>query len=129
MPDRVIPGEVRGFILENIDSIAQLEGLLLLRANPKTGYDSKTIANRLYITESESNILLAQLIERGLLVKDEQSQNYLYQPKSDELRAMIEKLSDVYSHYLLAVTHLVHSKSKTRVQEFADAFRIRKDKD
>lgn len=129
MPDSVIPGDVRGFILENIDSIAQLEGLLLLRADPQLGYKAGTIAERLYITESEADFLLSQLVERGLLIKDDKTQLYSYQPKSEELRDMIKKLSDIYSHYLLAVTHLVHSKSKSRVQEFANAFRIRKEKD
>jgi DNA-binding IclR family transcriptional regulator len=127
MPDSVIPGDVREFILENIDSIAQLEGLLLLRANPSFSYSAKTIADRLYISESETHTLLARLFERGLIIQDEKSQNYSYQPKSEELRSMVDKISDTYTQYLLPVTHLVHSKAKTRVQEFANAFKIRKD--
>jgi hypothetical protein len=34
MADDLIPDDVKEFILENIDSVAQLEGLPLLRGNP-----------------------------------------------------------------------------------------------
>jgi hypothetical protein len=128
MPDSVIPEDVRGFISKNIDSIAQLEGLLLLRANPAIQYNVRTIAERLYISDEESEWLLHDLHENGLIAKN-QSSEYFYQPQSSELLSMVEKLADIYSRYLLAVTHFIHSKSKSRIQEFANAFRIRKDKD
>lgn len=128
MPDSVIPEDVRGFITKNIDSIAQLEGLLLLRANPEALYNVATIAERLYISDAESEWLLQDLYENGLIGRND-SLEYFYQPQSPELTAMVAKLSDIYSRYLLAVTHYIHSKSKSRVQEFANAFRIRKDKD
>jgi predicted AAA+ superfamily ATPase len=126
MPDsHVIPEDVRRLISENIDSIAQLEGLLLLRGNPEQGYNPEHIAERLYISPSESETLLLQLMERGFLIKD--GQLYIYKPRSEELSQMVDKLADTYAHYLLPVTHLIHSKSRSRVQEFANAFRIRKD--
>lgn len=128
MPDSVIPEDVRGFIARNIDSIAQLEGLLLLRANPEALYNVATIAERLYISDAESEWLLQNLYGNGLIGQSKSSE-YFYQPQSPELAAMVEKLSDIHSRYLLAVTHFIHSKSKSRVQEFANAFRIRKDKD
>jgi hypothetical protein len=126
MPHSVIPEDVRTFIFENIDSIAQLEALLIFRANRDGRYNIATIAERLYITPVESEILLKQLQDRGLLGRNE-ADDFFYLPQSPELAAMIDKLADIYSHYLLAVTHFIHSKSKSRVQEFANAFRIRKD--
>lgn len=128
MPDNVIPEDVRFFIFENIDSILQLEGLLLLRKNPATGFSTETVAERLYNSIPEVEKILKQLEMRGFLASDA-SKNYFYQPRSPELGAMVDKLADIYGHYLLAVTYFIHSKSKSRVQEFADAFRIRKEKD
>jgi DNA-binding Lrp family transcriptional regulator len=125
MPHNVIPEDVRLFIFENIDSIAQLEGLLLFRANPDARYNAQTIAERLYISPEESAALLEQLEERGFL--ENADADYFYAPRSPDFGGMIDKLADIYSHYLLAVTHFIHSKSKSRVQEFANAFRIRKD--
>jgi hypothetical protein len=40
---------------------------------------------------------------------------------------MGDLLADVYARYLVPVTNLIHAKPKSRVQEFADAFKLRKD--
>ena len=42
---------------------------------------------------------------------------------------MVGQVADLYSRYLVPVTNLIHTKKTSRIQEFADAFRIRKDKD
>jgi hypothetical protein len=39
-----IPDDVREFILGHIDSIAQLEALLLLRRNPSTTWNAHSVA-------------------------------------------------------------------------------------
>ena len=41
---------------------------------------------------------------------------------------MLERLAEIYAKHLVPVTNLIHSKPKPRIQEFADAFRLRKDK-
>jgi DNA-binding IclR family transcriptional regulator len=110
MPDSVIPDDVKQFIVENIDSIAQLEGLLLLRTDYKSEYNAKSIAERLYISEPEAASLLSQLYDRGFLKKSPESNAYNYQPRSSALSDMVENLAETYTHYLLAVTHLIHSK-------------------
>jgi hypothetical protein len=126
MPDKVIPADVREFIMINIDSVAQLEGLLLLRANHAQQHRAQNIADRLYIPASEAENLMDRLVERGLIAKDPESGTYSY--KTDPAtRESIDKLADIYAHYLLPVTHFIHSKSKSRIQKFADAFRIRKE--
>jgi hypothetical protein len=42
---------------------------------------------------------------------------------------MVDRLAELYSKYLIPVTHLIHSKPQTRVREFADAFKLRKEED
>jgi hypothetical protein len=42
---------------------------------------------------------------------------------------MTGRAVELYSRQLVPVTHLIHSKPRpARVQEFAEAFRLRKDK-
>ena len=65
MTEEPIPDDIRQFILRSIDSIAQLEALLLLRANPQETWDVHVIARRLYITEQETSVLLTGLTSRG----------------------------------------------------------------
>lgn len=124
----VIPGDVQQFILQHIDSIAQLEGLLLLRNDRSVEWSARAVADRLYISEPEATVVLTQLASRELVaVRKGKPARYIYQPKTPELGDMVDRVADIYAKYLVPVTHLVHSKPKTRIQEFSDAFWLRKE--
>ena len=125
MSDGVIPEDARQFLLKNIDSIAQLEGLLVLRGDPGKAWDAAEVARHLYIGEAETTEILARLAGRGLV--GEAGGKYTYAPATAELAAMVDQVADLYSRYLIAVTQFIHARPKSRVQEFANAFRIRKD--
>ena len=128
MIEELIPDDIRQFILSSIDSIAQLEALLLLRAHPLEKWNIAAVAKRLYITEQETLPLLTHLCEQGLLVpSDPKSTEYAYQPQSDQLTQLVDSLAELYTKHLVPVTNLIHSKPRTRIQEFAEAFRLRKD--
>jgi hypothetical protein len=129
MADDLIPDDVKQFILENIDSVAHLEGLLLLRGSPEAGWSVEEIAKRLYIDQKQTADLLARLYVLGFLtIKETSSPIYRYQPDSSELGQMVDRLAETYTKYLVPVTNLIHSKPQTRVQEFADAFRLKRRK-
>jgi hypothetical protein len=124
----MIPDDVTQFILDKIDSIAQLEALLLLRRDAEEKWSAAKLAQRLYTSETQTIEALERLCAAGLAVAAEgESVVYRYQPVSAELGELVDRMAHVYSKHLVPVTNLIHSKSKTRVQEFADAFRIRKD--
>jgi len=126
MVENVIPEDVRQFILQNIDSIAQIEGLVLARSTPGTQWSAEAIAQKLFISKAEAMTLLSRLSARGFFMETESGAAlYRYQPASSELDKLVERTVEVYARYLIPVTHLIHSKP--RVQEFADAFLIRKD--
>ena len=125
MVEGVIPEDVKQFILHYIDSIAQLEGLLMCRADPHKEWNATILARGLFIDESQTSLLLARMSEQGFIVAS--ANGYRYQPQSPELTAMMERLAELYKSYLVPITNLIHAKTKTRIQEFADAFRIRKD--
>lgn len=125
MNESVIPEDARQFLLRNIDSIAQWEGVLLLRADPGRTWDAADAARHLYISEAEAGDALARLAARGMLALSGDA--YHYAPATPDMAAMIDVVANLYSRYLIAVTHIIHSRPKSRVQEFANAFRIRKD--
>lgn len=123
-----IPDDVRQFILEKIDSVAQLEALLLLRGNPSDDWNVAAVAKRLYVEETQARTALTRSLEEKLLiVSPTEPRRYRYQPESPELGRMMDRLSEIYAKHLVPVTNLIHSKPKSRVQEFADAFKFRKD--
>lgn len=122
-----IPEPVRRLIAESIDSIPELEAVLLLREYREREWSAADAGARLYVSRTVAAHILTVLEQRGFL--DRQGENYRYAPKSSALDATIDGLVSAYSQHLVAVTHLVHSKPSTSVRHFADAFRLRKDKD
>jgi hypothetical protein len=124
MPDELIPEDLKDFILRHIDSIAQVEALLLLRRNPNEDWDVAKTAKRLYTSEREAAEVLSRLCADGLIRDDG---NYRYGCASTEQDRMIDRLSEVYTRHLIPVTNMIHSKPR-RLREFADAFKLRKDR-
>jgi hypothetical protein len=123
MTDHLIPPDIRDFIQRHIDSVAQLEALLLLRANPCEKWDVTRIAQRLYAPEQEISSVLARLCLDQLLV----CENGVYRYEcGSEMQARVDRLAASYSSHLVQVTNIIHAKPR-RIREFADAFRIRKD--
>jgi hypothetical protein len=127
MTEPLIPDDVQAFLLQHIDSIAQLEALLLLRADATLAWTAETLAKRLYISSQDTAVVLERLRADGFVVAPQCPPcSYQYQPASNALAHMVDRVADLYARYLVPVTHLIHTKPRTRVQEFADAFRLRK---
>jgi len=134
MSDGVIPEDARQFLIRQIDSIAQLEGLLWLRAHAGEAWDASALARHLYIAGDEAAAVLALEALRGLAAAEDGTDppRYAYRPETAEHDAMVSRIDDLYRRYLIPVTNLIHAKppdkSKSRIEAFADAFRLRKDK-
>jgi hypothetical protein len=120
-----IPAPVRRLILEAIDSVAELEALLLLRDSPGTRWTPEAASARLYVSPTVAAHTLAALTRRGLL--DETTAGYSYRPSSPRLDEVVTALAAAYATQLIAVTHLIHAKPSPSMQDFARAFRFRKD--
>jgi hypothetical protein len=130
MNDYEIAGDLGQFILEKIDSVAQLEALLLCRTNSLEGWTVSVVARRLYIDEQQAEEALAHLnAEKLLELKAHEPVQYCYSPESPSLRLMVDRLVETYAKHLLPVTNLIHSKPKTRIKQFADAFRLRREQE
>lgn len=128
MVEDPVPDEIKQFILRHIDSIGQLEALLLLRGSPGEEWSVGTLARRLYIREPEAAPILLRLTRSGFIVaRQSDPAAYQYQPASAELAQMTERLAEIYSRHLVPVTNLIHNKPRTRIQEFADAFKLGKE--
>lgn len=121
-----IPEPIRRFILACISSVPYLEAMLLLRAEPDRLWDSRQVAARIYAEEGVIQKILTDLAENGVLVASA-TPLYRYEPISAELRRTIDQLADVYAKNLVEVTDLIHSNTGNKVQQFADAFKWRKD--
>jgi len=130
MPTSPIPEDIRRFVLSSIPSVPHLEALLLLRAGTCDGWCPARLAERLYVSEKAAILLLSELCRSGMCAARPDpggAMRYHYQPASSHLSQTIDQLAALYGRELLAVTHLIHSRLDRKAQQFADAFKWRKD--
>ena len=122
-----IPEDLRRFVLTSIPSVPFLEALLLMRADPDRAWRRDTLARRLYVREKTAEDLLADLCTARIAVPCQDAEAYRYAPADAGLRERIDRLADLYATHLVEVTHLIHSSLDRKAQQFADAFKWRKD--
>jgi hypothetical protein len=123
-----IPEDLRRFVLTSIPSVPFLEALLLMRADPAQCWSRDTLARRLYVRDKVAEGLLDELCRSGMAAPAaSMADAYCYRPREDAIRERIDRLADLYSTHLVEVTHLIHSSLDRKAQQFADAFKWRKD--
>ncbi len=129
MDDPGISQNVRSLIIERIDSVVQLEVLLLLQANTGRAWTAAEVAQELRIEPSWATGQLGELAGRGLLAPAaDVPDGYRYAPSPREIDATVVQLSKDYAERRVTVITLIFSKPVDKLRTFADAFRLRKDK-
>jgi hypothetical protein len=133
MDNAAITEDLRRFVLTSIPSVPFLEALLLMRADPAQPWSRDTLARRLYVREKVAEGLLAELCRSGMAAPWPEpgpgidADACYYRPREDILRERIDKLAELYASHLVEVTHLIHSSLDRKAQQFADAFKWRKE--
>jgi hypothetical protein len=125
----LIPEEVQRFVVDYIDSIAELEAMLFLREHRDRSWTCALVADRIYSSEEFTAGMLLKLTEKGLLTADTTTPPlFRYGPHTHEVERLLDQLAEVYAKYLVPVTNLVHNKSRRNIQGLADAFKFKKEK-
>jgi hypothetical protein len=122
------PPDIKRFIEGQIESLAQLEGLLLMRKEPQRQWTASEIAKSLYLPPEMGASLLDDFSRRGFV--HELAGNgkcYSYRSIDAETDNLIDQLAAIYHERRVAVISLIYSKPLNKVQTFADAFRLRKE--
>lgn len=122
-----IPDELRRFILTSVSSVPFAEAALLFMSQGGLALDLATVARRLYMPETSAAEVVALLAGAGIVRV--QGTGWQFAPQSKELDRVLHLLAAYYASHLIEVTDLIHSRSARQAQHFADAFRLRKDKD
>jgi len=117
------------FILEEIDTVPQLETLVLLWNSRPVGWTPEELASRLYVPAEQVVNLLKIMVRQGLVAEQSTSPpRYAYLPKSDEQDELMREVDNAYRRDLVRVSNMIHSKASPAVRDFARAFRIRKER-
>lgn len=127
MPREPIPEDLRRFLLTSVPSVPFVEALLIFRDAHGQSVDTPLIARRLYMSDKAAAEVIGQLAAAGMVRPvDASAAAHRFAPEG-ELGAMVEMLVAYYRSHLVEVTDLIHSKKGRMAQQFADAFKWRKD--
>ena len=119
-----IPDDVRDFVVKFIDSVAEIEALLLLRRENMLAWSAGSVAERLYVSPDVAAAVLGRLHSHDLLSRE--GSHYRYACIAPELSDLVDRTADIYARQLIPMTHLIHTKP-SRIRQFANAFKLRKD--
>ena len=128
MRQRGIPRDVEAFIAAHLQSVAQLEILLLLHSQPGRPLTAQQVGETLRIDPQWAATELERLRQRGLFTAEEEC-SFCYAPVARELRDAVDGLAKSFSTHRVSVITLIFSTPSDSVGSFADAFKIRRDKD
>lgn len=122
--DEALPEPVRDLIGRCIDSIAELEALLLLHNEPESRWDVGAVSRRLYIPEAQVRKVLQRLADCGLAA--DEGGCWRFRCSSPQTAGAVTELAALYSRRLIAITTLIHEKPARGIEAFARAFVLRR---
>ncbi|MGH9605289.1 MAG: hypothetical protein ACRD3N_06255 [Terracidiphilus sp.] len=114
--------------MDEIDSVPQLEALLLVWNSRPKEWTSESMGRALYVSTDVAQEILRRLAQRHLIAEvTGNSGQYVVLAESDEKEKLLASLDTVYRRELVRVSNMIHSKASRAVRDFASAFRFKKD--
>lgn len=121
-----IPAVVLQFITKRIDTVPELETLLIMSADEGQTWSVEDIAARTYVSLASAKAVLHALQRRRLIRSDKQGRFY-FSPANEEEREIVIQTGIAYRTHLIPIATFIHKKASPPVQEFARAFNLKKD--
>lgn len=130
MSEQDVSPEVRRFLADHIESVLELEALLLLAADPARRWTAADVARELRVDAAWAGPQLSRLCDRGVL-QCESGPDPVFQfaPRVPEFEQIVRELADAYITRRVTVISLIFAKPIDKLKSFADAFRIRREED
>lgn len=127
MPEqRPLPSDVESFISYCIDSVEQVEILLLLSAERERHWTIDDLSKHLRSSRRSVGLRLSSLVAHGLVARSGMS---FYYAAADHDDALVKRLAEVYTQRRNSVIRRIFMDRQDPMRTFADAFRIREDDD
>lgn len=128
MTGAAISQQVLQFVAEQIDTVPQLECLLLLHQRRGQVWIADDIAARIYISPQVAREILETLQRRGLVASEGDPPRYRFNPGGPASDELIEQVASEYQRQLVPIATFIHSKAPASVREFARAFDLKKER-
>jgi hypothetical protein len=125
--DERLSVEAEEFVARAIESIEQVEVLLLLRGGSERWWTADQIARELGMTTTAADIDASALQAKGLLATQGTSpRTYRYEPRNLLLLAGAESVAAAYKDQPVILAKAIASRSEQVLRTFSDAFLFRR---
>ncbi len=121
-----LPLDIKSFLIESIDSVAHLEVLLMLFADPNKEWTPEAVSKESRSNMTAATLQLESLVRNGLF-KHTDSKKYKFQPINPEMHDLVKRLVGFYHDSPVAVVSCIYEKPVDKLKGFADAFKLKKD--
>ena len=118
--------EARQFIRTSLRSVWALELLLLMRRGRDRSWDVDALTLELRSSKLIVADALTGLQQAGLVVAEADG-TWRYAPAAGHLDSVVQQIAAAYAEQPLAVSREVLAADRSKIQIFADAFRLKKD--
>lgn len=121
----MLSADARTFLQSAIRSVWALEALKLLRSDPARGWTADALRVELRASELAIQHTLTALRSAGVVVDD--GDRVRYQPATPGIEAVLDQIAVEYERRPIALIKEIYVPETRKIQDFADAFRIKKD--
>lgn len=120
-----ISARVLRFIDEYIDTVPQLETLLMMYDDPRRPWTVAEAAARTYISHDEASRVLEALRRRGMIAAEGGS--FRAHLEAGQERELVDEVARTYRSNLAHIATFIHEKPPAPLKEFARAFDFKKE--
>jgi predicted DNA-binding transcriptional regulator YafY len=121
-----LPREVMRFIQERIDSVPELEALLMMSEDLRA-WSAAEISRRVYVSPEKAAAILEALVRQKLVAPGAAAGVFEFRPTDEQERDLIAAVMLSYRKNLSLIATLIHEKASGSIREFARAFDLKKD--
>jgi hypothetical protein len=126
--DRFSRNQVDAFIREYLETVPQLEALLLFWRHHPKAWTCADLSRQLYIASEICQQILDHLLHNKLISMPSHSgDQYELQLSEPHRRELLTALENTYRHELIRVSKMIHENASPGLRDFARSFRIKKD--
>lgn len=127
MPTGSLTPGLRQFIAQHVRTVEQVEILCLLSSSQGKSWSVAEVFRAIQSSEKSVGDCLEGFRKNDLLTS-EPDRRYRVAPKTEQLAKLVSELATAYRERRVAVVEAIYGKPSDTIQDFANAFKLRKEK-
>ena len=127
MAESELPSDVVQFVHQFINRLETLDVLINLQGDPNRAWTKGEMSVQLRSSPSACATVLDRLVASGLA--ERRGESYVYRPRSADLAERVARLIACNRERRTALITAIFARPSEAVRSFAEAFRIKKERD